>query len=476
MNPSGKNCPVFSESPDETGEKGSILSCSVANVRADLTARLYPVVRLFLVAAAWTAFFVSPLFCAEPQSLGLGPNALTVESRSKQFVVMGQRSGERIGIQNGRIQLDPSLLAVSCDRIRESLYHELGFADRNRPAWLEIPPGKIYLVIHPTRSEGIELLQVQGVRSISYRIDLPRSVSPEQLLEVVVKALLLEVASRHATGSVAAELPGWMVEGLIALLKSNSLKAFGLQPNTPIQMEILLEPNAFVRQQLQNFQALTFEELSWPQNLIPARSKIFEACAQLLVFKLLQLPEGKKQMGRMLVTIPHFWNWQFAFLKAFESHFDNTAAVEKWWALQVISFTGRDPSQLWSSQESFEKIAALFRIPVDIHMMAQKMPARKDVGLDEVIVSWNVIRQTPVLENIAFQLRSMRVRVANEYLPICDEMRVVLENFLLQRESLSNTRKGAAQTNPKVLRQTAVKKLQAVSDQLQKIQTAENKG
>ena len=98
---------------------------------------------------------------------------------------------------------------------------------------------------------------------------------------------------------------------------------------------------------------MTFEELSWPTaaNSTGAAGEFYGDSAQLFVDELLSLPDGRACLRAMVAELPRY-NWQFAFLHAFGAYFQRPLDVEKWWALQVVQFTGHDLGQTWPEEKA----------------------------------------------------------------------------------------------------------------------------
>ena len=135
----------------------------------------------------------------------------------------------------------------------------------------------------------------------------------------------------------------------------------------------------------------------------------------------------------MLAGLGAAYNWQTAFLRAYHEQFSNQLALEKWWALQVVFFVGRDPSQLWTIEESWSKLDQALRLPVDIRRSLGDLPARADVTLQTVIQQWNLAQQTTIIESKVRELESTRRRIAPEFMALTDDYRQTLSTYLEQR-------------------------------------------
>ena len=126
--------------------------------------------------------------------------------------------------QPDKIPLEPALLVVSCERMKELFLLELGLRDEWR--------GKIELIIKSVagRGPGPSLTAVHHPDGWSYELELPKTIQPQILVRAVIQTLLAELANRQA-GSQSAEIPFWLVEGLSAHLQAYNVPTFIIRPN-----------------------------------------------------------------------------------------------------------------------------------------------------------------------------------------------------------------------------------------------------
>ena len=126
-------------------------------------------------------------------------------SASGQFIIFGGNNiippGSLVaGAKNGSVTLQPALLAVSCEHIKEALWRTLG----GDASW----SGTVYLNLHRARftDEQVTLFaQKFGDRWI-YRLDLPDTLDKNRFVRAIVQVLLLDRANRNA-GARSAEIP-----------------------------------------------------------------------------------------------------------------------------------------------------------------------------------------------------------------------------------------------------------------------------
>src|SRR5208283_4016996 len=299
---------------------------------------------------------VFPLFARAQTSF---PDTSSARSVSGQFIVTGApspaaRAGlaamPKIATNTDFVRLEPALLAVSAERIKELLVRELNPELRglDLPA---PPPGKIFLALHPAQStdEGVTIVSRRSLGGWDYQVRLPDVLSRTRYLRAMTGVLLLEFASRDARAR-SAEIPAWLTDGLSQellatagqeiILSSPDKMVNGLPVSRTITTTRGLDSLAGARRVLRDHAVLAFEQLSWPTDaqLAGDDGGAYRASAQLFVNELLALKNGPAHLRAMLETLPKFYNWQLAFQTAFRENFPRPLDVEKWWAVQVVSF------------------------------------------------------------------------------------------------------------------------------------------
>ncbi|MDB6026834.1 MAG: hypothetical protein JWM68_3057, partial [Verrucomicrobiales bacterium] len=397
------------------------------------------------------------------------PEAVTNYSRSGLFTVYGPKVplnslyiSNFMGNQPSR--LDPALLTVACEQIKELLFSELGYNARQQLVGnsRNLHLGKIFIVLHTKAEYPITFTGVPGNGLLSYRVDLPNEMFRSRLIETVVQILLIDLANVNNRGPSVSP-PVWLAEGLVAHLQSAGLETLPLEANFPLDKKWKRDPLADVFEHLHAQAPLTFEELSWPENLPKERKAVFHDSAQLFVYELLRLKNGGIRMREMIDSLPRYKNWQFAFFRAFSPHFSQSLEVEKWWALNVVDFTGRDPRQAWSREESEKKLNAILKIGAQIHTGNDSLPRRADLPVQQVIKEWELVRQQMALAKIINQLKGLRMRVSPELLDLVDAYRAVLETYLNERSPSERQKRNAPGLI--VVQKAACKKLDALDKQ-----------
>lgn len=195
------------------------------------------------------------------------------------------------------------------------------------------------------------------------------------------------------------------------------------------------DPLETARRTLRERPPLTLAELSWPadEDLNSPAGEAYRCSAQLFITELLRLKDGRACLRAMLAGLATCYNWQTAFLRAFHTHFERQVDLEKWWALQLVHFTGRDPSQTWSSEESWSKLDEILRTPVDVRQARNELPGRAEISLAAVIREWDFIRQGQTLRAKLRGLDFVRPRVSQDLVALVDDYRRWLTAYLDKR-------------------------------------------
>jgi hypothetical protein len=346
------------------------------------------------------------------------------------------------------IALDPALLAVSCERIKGQLLRQIDMQDQWR--------GKIFVAIHPVRwdDESIPVVPEKFAGKWQCVVELPDAINRNRLVEAVVRATLLEIANRNAT-TRPVEMPEWLVRGLARELMGTAEVKLILPPPSKFENGLSIsrtrldfsdtpQPSATPTRKmnpltdaavvLKTSEPLTFDELSWPtdEQLSGDGSGVYGCNAQLFVNKLLHENKGPQCLRAMLVEMPDYLNWQLAFQHSFEPMFKTPLDVEKWWALEITQFAGRDLLHFLTREESMKQLDAIFAIPIAVQI-GQTAPMRTGITLQTVIRGWSRPRQLETLKSAAWSLEVLRLRIAPEFIPLVDQYRIALQDYYQKR-------------------------------------------
>jgi hypothetical protein len=387
-----------------------------------------------------------PLFAA---SLGLAQfvpaQNPSIRSRSGQFFIHDQRStglsaaAERFRTNDAYIILDPNLLAVSCERLKQEVSDRLGFSG----PW----QGRIGLTLFAAQrpNEPVTITSGHFRDGWNYDIELPDVLLKERFLRTMVQAVTMELANRNG-GKRAAEAPAWLSEGLTKeLLVSKAVELMLPAPQKNVNGLRMLSANVLIRRESSLEQArtqfrtrppLTFDELSWPPNeqTDPQSREQYALSAQVFLHEILSLGDGRARLHQMVSELPNYYNWQFAFLHSFEGTFPNLIAVEKWWSLRAVRFTGHEASQAFPLEECWGAMEELVRPSVQIRSEANELPLETRVSLQTIIRQWGPEEQRLVLRERLQMLIVLRLRVAPELGALLNDYCETINDYLVARE------------------------------------------
>ena len=380
---------------------------------------------------------------------GLPPNLASATSQSGQFVVQTEGlASPSAAIPNAAnspdwVRLEPRLVTISCERIKQNLSRELGVTSPWR--------GKVFLALHPARAAGqkITITSERFRDGWQYRVDLPDVVERTRYTRAVVQVLLLELANREA-GSRLAEVPLWLTEGLSQHLLASSGAEIILQPprdtvnglslSTTRVSELKENPVDRARKRLGSRSPISFEQLSWQSEdeLAGAAADLYRCSAQLFVAELLRMRDGRASLRVMLTQLPRYYNWQFAFLQAFRAHFERPLDVEKWWALCLVQSAAPDHAQTWTIEESWKRLDQTVHTPAPPPAGKPSLGPAPEVTLQTVIRQWDRTRQTEMLTRKLHELELLRARVSPELAVLVQEYCQVIETHLQNQARTSS--------------------------------------
>jgi hypothetical protein len=391
-------------------------------------------------AAFHPLFLFLAFACFLTQSRASAENILT-RSLTGQFLVQDTRragpsdAALRLGTNPTFVVLDPTLLAVSAERIKQLLGRELGTA----APW----QSRIHLTIYPAPEPNspVTITSESFRDGWEYFLKCPDVLARREYVRAIVQSLLLEMANRNARQH-GAELPTWLVEGVTEQLFTSSEMEIVLPPPRKSVNGVLvlftgtngILPNPLqpARDMLRSHPMLTFEDLSWPSDdlLNGDSSDVYARSAQLFVSELLKLKGGQTCMRAMLEKLPDYYNWQFAFLGAFSKWFQRTLDVEKWWALRFVHFTEREVTQNWPVNESWQKLEEILRPAVQVRAGTNDMPLRSDVPLQTIVREWDPPRQAQALKSELNDLDVLRYRLAPPLAGLADGYHQTIQTYL----------------------------------------------
>ena len=376
--------------------------------------------------------------------------------------------------------LDLRFLPVSCERVKELLWRELGATAPWR--------GKIFVTVYAATAvdDPITIASERFRDGWQYRVELPDLVERTRFVRSMVQVLLLEMANRNA-GAHSAEIPGWLLEGLSRQLLASSQVDLILTPPQTSANGLLLtsvhksrvqeNPLAEAHKRLSNEPPLSFQQLCWPasEQFTDEAWDVYSCSAQLFVSDLLRLRGGKECMCAMLAELPQHYNWQLAFFHTFQPYFQNTVDVEKWWALQLVHFTGRELTEAWDVEKGWNKLDQAVRSEVQVRIGTNEMPLHVEAKLQTVLQEWDDARQLPALRAKLAELEMLRPRLGTNLAPVLDEYCRILNDYLNERAHPGFVLPSRKATVRHHAAELAVKQLDAADQRLEALRPAEKK-
>jgi hypothetical protein len=398
---------------------------------------------------------------------------VSTRSVSGQFIIYDQRAPDPSPLAAwaetnlSMVRLDPTLLTISCERIKQDLCHDLGSTSPWR--------GRVLLALRSANDadEPITVTSEKFNDNWQYRIELADIASRARYIRAMVEVVLLEMANRNA-GARSAELPLWLSEGFTQQLLASKQIEIILPPPRPGANGLAMvsrvvnarreNPLEHARQQLREHELLTFEDLSWPADdqLTGENREVYQLSSQLLVSELLHLKNGPACLRAMLDQLPQVYNWQFAFLRAFAPFFQRPLDIEKWWTLHLVQFTGREVAQRWPLEESWLKLEAAVNPPVEVRAEMNELPLHTAVPLQIIVREWDPARQTPALKYKLRELEMLRLRTAPPLLGLVDEYHQTVDRFLQHRDQTGLLHRLHRGADLKRATEEAVKQLDAL--------------
>jgi hypothetical protein len=123
-----------------------------------------------------------------------------------------------------------------------------------------------------------------------------------------------------------------------------------------------------------------------------------------------------------------------SFLDAFHSQFASRLELEKWWALCVVRFTGRDLADTLNSEDSCLRLNELLRAKAQVRTSPDELPAHVDIKLQNAIAEWPPAMQEATLKNTLHSLAVLRPSVSDEVAPLVDSYQQALSAYVRDRD------------------------------------------
>jgi hypothetical protein len=355
-----------------------------------------------------------------------------------------------------KIDIDPRLATVSCERIKLAVLKILNQPDRWR--------GRIHVyLVNPLKWKGAtEIRPVSYSDGWQYAVIIPEQVDWQVFVRTIVGTVLLELANRSDPDHFG-DPPLWLTEGLSALIIMNPGRSLVLEQGKTFQTDLLRprvtdEARSLLgRQEALDFTTLGDTDVSKLADEVDLAR--FRGSALLFTHELLERPGGQNSLSRFIGSLSGVLNWQTAFMRAYQSEFASFLDVEKWWAVSDASTMSLDPVNLWPRETILAHLSEIFVETADARWSTNGVATRQVVSLTEMVIQWDFESQKDVLARKISQLRILHNHSPKDMLPIVDEIYRTLIEYKDDRTNVGRDPEGRGRFEGRAqfVAQTAVK-------------------
>lgn len=352
------------------------------------------------------------------------------------------------------IQLSPSELAISCERVKRAFLNQLDSPDR--------PGHKISIKIKPwlPPQANVFISADHYPNGWRYEVSVPEFIERRKLIRGLVQVLIQEMGNRLNTGD-SISVPMWLREGLTEIMLEREgttliTEASAIKSNlgnnfyavdAPTRERVWNDPLSKVREKLKITPPFSFSDLSVPVDDEIARLGFehYQNSAHLFVSELLQLRDGQQKLRTYIQDLFRFSHPQFALFDAYRANFTSALEVEKWWSVAQVNFLGRQDRARWPEKNALAKLNEILQPQVRIRMDANAVPISESITLKQLISDVDFDQQRPVLNQMVGQLQRLEWNLPPDLLKLVYDYHVLILNYANKRELLSSS-KGSSRT------------------------------
>jgi hypothetical protein len=271
------------------------------------------------------------------------------ESGNKQFVVYSEdvRLRQRVASFAEEVKNDVMRLVGEGDLWKAPIVITL---ERATTMELKEPPARLRLAETQQPSFKIEISVKIG--------DDPAAVHLQKLL---VRAVLLEYAYRYtgvSAGQPVVEPPWWIVEGMLETARRRE------EGTDTALFQRLVEAN-----RLPPIEKFLTEK---PDELGPSALAVDRALAMSLLQLLVEQPDGRKKIGKLLRDWPQSDGDPATLLARHFSDLGTGPVLQKWWTLNLARFAAVDRYQGLTAEETEKELGPLLGIELVINKKGEK--------------------------------------------------------------------------------------------------------
>lgn len=387
--------------------------------------------------------------CASAASL---PNLkfpeVSVRSESGQFTATGprttiQRRVFEVSEHNQLLKVHTSLLPMMSENVSKGVFSIL----KTEEPWKH----RIILKVDPDLppNSDIVVITYQVVKQHSYKVIVPEYVDRRKLTKALVNVTLKEYAHRDFQGT-PCELPLWLLEGMTTLLTKTSTRPLVYEPRS--LQDIRRSPPQFgsgklmgdalqsARDHLAQYQAMTFEQFDLRHDVIltPKEWEHVAHCTHLFIDRLFALPGGPSKLSLFLKRLPHYYNWQIAFLNVWSTQFQSVLDVEKWWTLERIQFVEKDSRHRLSMLSAIEKLEQIVATPIQLRPLEPNTAPPPAYPLQIMLDVADYRQQQVALYEIISHLRHLHHQVPPDLSRLVTDYAEALATYMAKRDKERN--------------------------------------
>lgn len=373
--------------------------------------------------------------------------AESIVSQSEQFVIYyGKRHVSLDPVPADSVLLEPELLAITAERVKQALAAEVPALGRAREKI------NLHILDESTPQGAIGIVSTLFTDGWNYRVAIPPVADQTRLVKALIQVILVEYANR--SGQRGAEIPAWVVEGLAQELFHSVGPKLVVDRHSTAWEGALRDLQKRTRETMRTNAPPSFNDLTTlapPPKDAPAEP-LYQSSAHLLVRSLLSAPGGRQKFAGFVQLLPHSWNWQTSFRQAFG--FESMLDVEKWWSLVTVEFTSRDLRQTWTASASLQKLDELLSTRVEVRSATNSLPETRVMDLPSLLREKDLSFQNAALNEKIAQLGYTAPHLSQQVGLLALDYKKVLENYLYRRRQ--GTVRPGLRTTPEVFYQNMV--------------------
>ena len=356
------------------------------------------------------------------------------ESGNKQFIVYSEdvRLRQRV--------------ASFAEEVKMDTLRTLGVGD----AWKA--PVVITLARATTMDQGepparMRLAETQPGFKIEIQVRIGDDPTAVQLHKVLLQAVLMEYAYREkgiTAGQPVVEPPWWLVEGMFEMTRRRDQGA----------------DNALFRRLVETNHLPPIENflIEKPDELGPTALAVDRALAMCLLELLIEQPEGRANLARLLRDWPRSNGDPAALLARNFPALGSGPILQKWWTLNLARFAVQDRYEGLSAEETEKAIAPLLRMELVIN----KAGDRKTFAIAEYEAYLKLRSSRDALKNRHAEIVGLSPRANMLFRPVIAEYEEIVS--LLLRGKTRGLRDRLAKAEE--YRQRALRRTSDIADYL----------